>query len=160
MSQSCEGGHILSGNLTALSGYRTPVRQALDKAKRNSTNEPRTSLLLNFDTLCSAYFRRAKANNSNCYRIGRRGVIGGGGEHVLLILNPSGPHDASKHYLASLKDDLISLKLEVLEQFFIDVVNNNLLFFHWSPISSHLHSLQVENCDSNSRRVVDEDDNG
>ena len=33
-------------------------------------------------------------------------------------------------------------------------------FFHLSPTSSHLHPLQVENCDSNSRLVVDEDDNG
>ena len=29
-----------------------------------------------------------------------------------------------------------------------------------SPAASHFHSLQVENCDSNSRFVVDEDDNG
>ena len=29
-----------------------------------------------------------------------------------------------------------------------------------SPSSCHLHPLQVENCDSNSRLVVDEDDNG
>ena len=29
-------------------------------------------------------------------------------------------------------------------------------FFHLSPTSSHLHPLQVENCDSNSRLVVDE----
>ena len=28
----------------------------------------------------------------------------------------------------------------------------------FSPTSSHLHPLQVENCDSNSRLVVDEDD--
>ena len=28
-----------------------------------------------------------------------------------------------------------------------------------APTSSHLHPLQVENCDSNSRLVVDEDDN-
>ena len=34
------------------------------------------------------------------------------------------------------------------------------MFFTFSPISSHLHPLQVENCDSNSRLVVDEDDNG
>ena len=27
-------------------------------------------------------------------------------------------------------------------------------------MSSHFHPLQVENCDSNSRLVVDEDDNG
>ena len=28
------------------------------------------------------------------------------------------------------------------------------------PTSSHFHPLQVKNCDSNSRLVVDEDDNG
>ena len=38
--------------------------------------------------------------------------------------------------------------------------NNNNIFCHLSPTSSHLHPLQVENCDSNSRLVVDEDDNG
>ena len=30
----------------------------------------------------------------------------------------------------------------------------------FSPILNHLHPLQVKNCDSNSRLVVDEDDNG
>ena len=33
------------------------------------------------------------------------------------------------------------------------------IFFTFSPTSNHLHPLQVENCDSNSRLVVDEDDN-
>ena len=33
------------------------------------------------------------------------------------------------------------------------------IFFNLSPTSNHLHPLQVENCDSNSRLVVDEDDN-
>ena len=37
---------------------------------------------------------------------------------------------------------------------------NNSIFFHLIPISSPLHPLQVENCDSNSRLVVDENDNG
>ena len=32
--------------------------------------------------------------------------------------------------------------------------------FHLSPATSYLHPLQVENCDSHSRLVVDEDDNG
>ena len=36
---------------------------------------------------------------------------------------------------------------------------NNSIFFHLSPTLSHFHPLQVENCDSNSRLVVDEDDN-
>ena len=34
------------------------------------------------------------------------------------------------------------------------------IFFNFPATSSHLHPLQVENCDSNSRPVVDEDDNG
>ena len=34
------------------------------------------------------------------------------------------------------------------------------IFFNISPTSNPLHPLQVENCDSNSRLVVDEDDNG
>ena len=34
------------------------------------------------------------------------------------------------------------------------------IFLNLSPTSSHLHPLQVGNCDSNSRLVVDEDDNG
>ena len=33
------------------------------------------------------------------------------------------------------------------------------IFINLSPTLSHLHPLQVENCDSNSRLVVDEDDN-
>ena len=33
------------------------------------------------------------------------------------------------------------------------------IFFNLSPTSSHLHPLKAENCDSNSRLVVDEDDN-
>ena len=35
-----------------------------------------------------------------------------------------------------------------------------IIFFNFSPPSNHLHPLQVENCDSNSWLVVDEDDNG
>ena len=34
------------------------------------------------------------------------------------------------------------------------------IFFNVSPTSNHLRPLQVENCDSNLRLVVDEDDNG
>ena len=34
------------------------------------------------------------------------------------------------------------------------------IFVNLSPTSNHLYPLQVENCDSNSRLVVDEDDNG
>ena len=34
------------------------------------------------------------------------------------------------------------------------------IFFIFYITSNHLHSLQVENCDSNSQLIVDEDDNG
>ena len=34
------------------------------------------------------------------------------------------------------------------------------IFINFSRTSNHLHPLQVENCDNNSRLVVDEDDNG
>ena len=34
------------------------------------------------------------------------------------------------------------------------------IFFFFQTTSNHLHPLQVENCDSNSRLVVDEDDDG
>ena len=34
------------------------------------------------------------------------------------------------------------------------------IFFNFSTTSNHLLPLQVENCDSNLRLVVDEDDNG
>ena len=33
------------------------------------------------------------------------------------------------------------------------------IFLNFLPTSNHFHLLQVENCDSNSRLVVDEDDN-
>ena len=34
------------------------------------------------------------------------------------------------------------------------------IFLNFYTTSNHLHPLQVENCDSNSRLVVDEDNNG
>ena len=34
------------------------------------------------------------------------------------------------------------------------------IFFNFPLTSNHFHPLQVENCDSNSRLVVDENDNG
>ena len=34
------------------------------------------------------------------------------------------------------------------------------IFFNFKTTSNHLYPLQVENCDSNLRLVVDEDDNG
>ena len=39
------------------------------------------------------------------------------------------------------------------------VYQNMAIFFNFQTTSDHLHPLQIENCDSNSRLVVDEDDN-
>ena len=80
---------------------------------------------------------------------------------TFFFLNPLSPHDALKHHFTSLKTDLIFLQLGVLEYIFRETVlpiHSN--FRHFSPTSNHLHSLQVENCGSNSRLVVNEDDYG
>ena len=58
---------------------------------------------------------------------------------------------------ASLKNTSIYLKLRT--KISMELFKNN-IFFHLPPTSGHLHSLQIENCDSNSRVVVDEYDNG
>ena len=42
---------------------------------------------------------------------------------------------------------------------FQNCFNNNIVF-HLPPTSNHLHPIQVEKCDSNSRLVVEEGDNG
>ena len=39
-------------------------------------------------------------------------------------------------------------------------ISMTLVYFIFSPTANNLHPLQVENCDSNSRLVVDEDDYG
>ena len=72
---------------------------------------------------------------------------------------PLSPHDALKHHFSSLKNGLISGVLVVLE-FSWNCLKNSSIFFHLLPTSSHFHPLQVENCVSNSRLLVDEDDNG
>ena len=80
-----------------------------------------------------------------------------------LRVNPLSPHDALKHHFTSLKTDLIFLQLRVLERkfpwnWFTNTVM--VIFFNFQTTSNHLHPLQVENCDSNSRLVVVEDDYG
>ena len=68
------------------------------------------------------------------------------------------PHDALKHHFTSLKTDLILLQPRVLEQNFHETglpIRGN--FLNHIKSSS---SLQVENCNSNSQVVVNEDDNG
>ena len=95
-----------------------------------------------------------------------------------LTPNAFSPHGALKHHFTSLKTDLIFLQPRVLERklpwnwftntwrfslFFhpltLLVYQYTAIFFIFSPTSNHLRPLQVEDCDSDSRLVVDEDDN-
>ena len=79
-----------------------------------------------------------------------------------IVINPLSPHDALKHHFTSLKIDLIFQQPRVLERTFPKklVCQYMTISLNFSLTSNHLHRLQVENCDSNSRLVVDEDDNG
>ena len=46
------------------------------------------------------------------------------------------------------------------QTFLLHCFSDNNIFLNFPSTSSHLHPLQVENCDSNARLVVDVDDNG
>ena len=65
-----------------------------------------------------------------------------------------------KHYFTYPKTDFVPLKLTGFRR----EISTKLLPIHGNFLNSfhqrHLYPLQVENCDSNSRLVVDEDDNG
>ena len=83
----------------------------------------------------------------------------------IIYMNPLSPHNAIKHHFTSMKTQFISLQLTMTKGFRRKISTKLVyqymaIFFNFSPTSSHLHPLQVENCDSNSRLVVDEDDNG
>ena len=74
--------------------------------------------------------------------------------------NPLSPHDALKHHFTALKTYLIFLQLEVLEKKFHE--NGFSIHKKFSLIFKphQIIFIQVENCDSISRLVVDEGDNG
>ena len=72
-------------------------------------------------------------------------------------ISPLSPHDALKHHFISLKN---RLNFPTTKGFRMKISRTLQFFFHLPPTSTHFHPLQVENCDSNSRLVVDEDDNG
>ena len=80
--------------------------------------------------------------------------------HWWLI--PLSPHDALTQHITSLKTDFIFLQQRVLEwKFSWNWLTNTLQFsLIFSTTSNYLHPIQVENCDSNSRLAMDEDDNG
>ena len=112
------------------------------------------------------FFQTTETGN----RTPNSGVKGSGANHyprapalfnLTTPLNHVSPHDALKHHFASRKNELIFRNLVVFERKLAwNCFENNSIFFNLSPTSSHYHPLQVENCDSNSRLVVDEDDNG
>ena len=71
-------------------------------------------------------------------------------------------HDALKPRFTPLKSYLFfftanSFRRQISMKLFYEYT---VIFFNLSPISNHLHPPQVENCDSNSRLVVDEEDYG
>ena len=78
------------------------------------------------------------------------------------MLYPLSPHDALKHNFTSLKNRLNfpttkGCRLKISMKLFYQYMAN---FFYFSLTSNHFHPLQVENCDRNSRLVVDEDNYG
>ena len=70
---------------------------------------------------------------------------------------PLSPHDALKHHFTILKTDLIFLQFLMKIPMKL-VCQYMVIIFNFSLTSSHLHSLQAENRDSNSRLVADKDD--
>ena len=78
------------------------------------------------------------------------------------VFSPLSPRDPLKHHFTSLKTDLIFQQLGVFRsKISIKLVRQYMvIFFNFPLISNHLHPLQVENCDSNLRFVVEEDDHG
>ena len=76
-----------------------------------------------------------------------------------MLFNPLSPHDALKHHFTSLKTDLIFPTTDFGMKISMKLVYQYMAIFNFPPTSSHLHPLQVENCDSNSPLVVEEDDN-
>ena len=79
--------------------------------------------------------------------------------HSFRAINPLSPHDASKHHFTSLKAHLFFLQLrgfrrEISVKLFHQHMVKLTISYNFPPTSSHLHTLQVENCDSNSRLVV------
>ena len=89
-------------------------------------------------------------------------VHGGAGEQrnlLELVFSPLSPHDALKHHLTSLKTNFIFLQARVLEwKFPWNWFTNTWQFITYFK-SSSCSLLHVEKCGSNSRLVVDEDDN-
>ena len=81
--------------------------------------------------------------------------------YVFRSLNPLSPHDSLKRHFTPenrltfpvTKGFITKIPMKLAYQYVV-------ISFNFSTKSNHLHPLQVENCGSNSRFVVDEDDYG
>ena len=80
----------------------------------------------------------------------------------VIDVNRLNPHDASKYNLTFVKTGLTFLQLRgFIKKILMKLCYHHMaIVFNFSPTSSYLHLLQIENCYSNSRLVVDKDDNG
>ena len=80
----------------------------------------------------------------------------------VIDVNRLNPHDASKYNLTFAKTGFTFLQLRGFrKKIFMKLCYHYMAnVFNFSPTSSYLYPLQIENCDNNSRHVVDKDDNG
>ena len=69
-----------------------------------------------------------------------------------VVFNPLSSHDALNLNFPTISGFGMEISMKLVYKYMS-------IFFSFSPTSNHLHPLQVENCDSNSRLVVGEDDN-
>ena len=80
---------------------------------------------------------------------------------IVSAFNPLSPHDASSFYIPEKRLNFLTTRgvrkknsMKLFYQYMYMTILANL-----STSSRHLHPLQVENCDSDARLVVDEDAN-
>ena len=79
--------------------------------------------------------------------------------YIFNTLSPPRCIEASLYTIENIQDFFTAKGFK--RQFFIQLFHEYIvIFFNLSPTSNHIYPLQGENCDSNSRLVVDEDGNG
>ena len=81
-----------------------------------------------------------------------------GNSDYICGINPLNPHDTFKHHISSLKN-LFPTSRDFRKKHGA-VLIITIYRFQLPFASCHLHLLHVENCDSNSRLLVDEADDG
>ena len=146
--------------LTCLSYFVTTLQYFLISRLIYASNSYEEKLVYFFviRTFWNSVFFMKLSNSNACWS----GIQIVRSIHTSTCINLLSPHGASKHNFTSLKIDLILIQLRsfrrrIFMKMFYQYMS---IVFNVPPTSSHLHSLQVENCDSNSGLVVDVDDNG